>query len=74
MADVRKDLFEVADAHFNNPNLLPETMLLAATTCLAAGMTPEKASEVFNQMLAEVVRCVAHKDLPPLAQVVREEA
>tara|TARA_R110000824_G_scaffold357225_3_gene544612 strand:- start:596 stop:820 length:225 start_codon:yes stop_codon:yes gene_type:complete len=74
MTDLRDELFDVVDKHSRNPRVLSEVLLLAATTCLSAGMTPEQGSRTFNEILAAAFRTLNHKDLSPLAQVVIDEA
>tara|TARA_R110001583_G_scaffold13263_6_gene57455 strand:- start:4187 stop:4435 length:249 start_codon:yes stop_codon:yes gene_type:complete len=71
---LRLDLFGVADKHHKDGRLLGETLLLAATTCLAAGMNPEQGVEAFTEVMVDVFRCISHDGLSPLAQVVRTEA
>ena len=72
--EIRRDLFGVAESHLGDDRLLGETLLLAATTCLASGMSPEEGGQAFTEVMADVFRCVTHDALSPLAQVVREEA
>jgi len=73
MTELREDLFATAEKHAENPRLVWEILLLAATTCLSAGMTPEQGGSAFNEILAEAYRVLKHKDLNPLAPVVRSE-
>ena len=71
---LRRDLFGLAEKHLGDDRLLGETLLLAATTCQAAGMSPEQGGEAFIDVMADVFRCISHDGLSPLAQVVRTEA